>query len=111
MGAINTVFYPRPARLANAAVTGTALTVTSTAAVQFAATSFSNFDNRLDIITLDIQGNDVWVTFDGSTPSSSAAHIMYNREKVDWSPATAQAAKFVATTTTNAVIYASPFQI
>ena len=106
MGAINTVFYPRPAILNNAQVSGTALTVTSTAAVQL-----SNFDNRIDIITVDIQGNDVYVTFDGTTPANGVAHIIYNREKVDWSPATARAAKFVALTTANATIYASPFQI
>ena len=114
MPSINGPLYPRPAYTQDgtsgtAVFSGTALTVTSTAAVQITSTSLST--HFFDLVTLDIQGSNVYVTFDGSTPSSSAAHIMYVGEKADWSRATVTAAKFVATTTTNALIYCSFFQV
>ena len=98
--------YPRPAYSGSAAVSGTALTVTSTAAVQL-----SGIGANVDIVTVECQTNSVYVTFDTTTPAANAAHIMYPGDKADWSKATAKAAKFVATSTTNALIYASQFQV
>lgn len=119
MNAINGALYPRPAynqggtgTSGSQVFTGTALTVTSTAAVQISVPQNAGGAEYLyDLATLDIQGSNCYVTFDGTTPSSSAAHIMYVGEKADWNRATVKAAKFVATTTTNALVYCSFFQI
>lgn len=89
----------------NGPLAGQALTVTSTATVQFAA-----FNAITDAVTLDIQGGNTYCTFDGTTPAAGAAHILYNGQAYTWSRATAAAAKFVATTTGNATIFASQFQ-
>ena len=97
---------PRPTHAASAAVAGQALTVTSTAATSFATT----FNASTDCVLLDIQVANVWVTFDGTTPATGVALILAQGEKYTWSKAAAQQAKFVATTTTNAIIYASEFQ-
>jgi hypothetical protein len=34
------------------------------------------FDSQTNLVFVDIQDNDVYVTFDGSTPSASAGHIL-----------------------------------
>lgn len=119
MSSINGPLYPRPAysqagtgTAGSQIITGTALTVTSTAAVQITAPqTAAGAEYFYDLITLDIQGSNCYVTFDNTTPSSGAAHIMYVGEKADWSRASAKAAKFVATTTTNAMVYVSFFQV
>ncbi len=101
---LNTV-APKPTFSASAAVAGQAITVTSTATKQFSA-----FNVSTDFVVLDIQNANTFCTFDGTTPSSGAAHILSQGNSYTWSRAAALAAKFVATTTTNCVIYASQFQ-
>jgi hypothetical protein len=89
----------------SAAVVGQRLTITSTATVQFAA-----FNERTDMIVLDVQTANTYCTFDGTTPSSTNGHILTAATAYTWSTAAAKAAKFVATSTTNSIIFASEFQ-
>lgn len=89
----------------SAAVLGQRLTITSTATVQFAA-----FNERSDMIILDVQAAPTYCTFDGSTPSATNGHILTNGNAYTWSQAAAKAAKFVATTTANSIIFGSEFQ-
>lgn len=96
---------PKPTFSASAAVVGQQITVTSTTTKQFSA-----FNSSTDFVVLDIQTANVYCTFDGTTPSASAGHILGVGSQYTWSKAAASAAKFVATTTTNATIYASEFQ-
>lgn len=98
--------YPKPARYQNAAVASQALTVTSTAAVSFAA-----FADTTQAVMFDIQGADTYATVDTTTPGSGTAHILYQRTNYTWSKAMATAAKFKATTTTNCTIVASELQV
>lgn len=98
--------YPSPTWSANAAAPGQALTATSTAAVQFTVA----FAAPTEMVVLDIQLANVWCTFDGTTPASGAAHVLTQGLAYTWNVQTAKQAKFIATTTTNAVIYASQFQ-
>ena len=90
---------------ANAQVVGQALTVTSTATVQFSA-----FNASTEFITFDVQTANVYCTFGGETPANGTGHILAQGNSYTWSKAAAAAAKFIATTTTNALLYASEFQ-
>lgn len=84
--------------------TGQMLAVTSTA-----TSTFSLFNSLTECVVLDIQGGNVYCTFDGNTPSSTMGHILYVGASFTWSKAAAQQAKFVATTTTSTQIYSSEF--
>lgn len=103
---INNAIYPKPSWANNAAVAGQKLTVTNGAVVQFAA-----FDGTTSAVVLDIQVANVYCTFDGTTPSATRGHILYATQSYTWSTAAATAAKFLATTATDAIIFASEFQI
>jgi len=110
MGPITNALFPKPSWAnisgTSSAVPGQSLTATSTAAVQFAA-----FNDITTCVVLDIQVANVYCTFDGQTPSSSIGHILYATQSYTWSRATAAQAKFLATTTTNSIIWASEFQV
>ena len=98
-------YFPYPAIKDGVVVAGQAITVTSTATKQFAA-----FAVDTDTVVFDVQTASVWCTFDTSTPATGAAHILSAGLAYQMSKAAATAAKFVATTTTNAVLYASEFR-
>ena len=89
----------------SALVAAQRLNISSTATSTFAA-----FNARTDAIIFDVQTANTYCTFDGTTPTSTNGHILYAGQAYTWSPAAALAAKFVATTTTNSIIYASEFQ-
>ena len=98
--------YPKPTFSASALVAGRALSITSTATTSFADT----FNVSTDMLVLDVQTGNAYCTFDGTTPSSGLAHILYSGSQYTWSKSAAITAKFVATTTANSLIYASEFQ-
>lgn len=103
MGSILNVQYPQPAHAAGgASVTGQFLTVTSTV-----TSSFSAFNINTKLVMFDVQTANVYMTVDGTTPSASAGHILYAGANFCFNKGMAAAAKFVATTTTNATIYGS----
>lgn len=58
----------------------------------------------------DIQSGNVWCTVDGQTPSSSKGHLLALGQAYTWSAGMMNAAKFIATTTTNATIWVSELQ-
>ena len=89
----------------SAQVTAQRLTVTNAA-----TSTFSAFNARTDVVVFDVQVANVYCTFDGTTPSATNGHILTYGTAYTWSTAAAIAAKFVATTTTNSIIYASEFQ-
>jgi len=64
---INNV-YPRPSRSSSGPVADQRLTVAGTA-VQFSA-----LNERTGLVWMDIQGGDVYVQSDGSTPSGTNGH-------------------------------------
>lgn len=100
-------FYPAPTWSASSAVASQAITVTSTATASFTTT----FNVATEMVIVDIQEANVWATFDGSTPATRTAHILYSGLAYTWSRKTASQVKFKATTTANAYIVASEFQI
>jgi hypothetical protein len=95
-----TNLYPKPTQQ----VTAMEMLTVSNAVKQF-ATSYSD---RTKYITLDIQDNDVYVTYTGETPSATVGHILYAGNSYTWSKATATAAKFIRVGG-DAVIAASEF--
>ena len=82
------------------------LTVSSSA-VQL--TDSYTFDTLTRYIVLDVQDADVYVTYTGETPSASVGHKLYAGRSYTWSKKAAEAAKFLRTGSTDAVIAASQF--
>ena len=97
--------YPKPAWYRGSAVADQRLTVTN-AVGQFAA-----FADTTTMIVLDVQAADVMCTFDGSDPSATNGHILYQGTQYTWSTAAAQQAKFFRRSATDAVIHESEFQV
>ncbi len=83
------------------------LTVSNTA-IQFSSLSTWAASNMVKLITLDIQGANVFVTFDGSNPTTTNGHLLYVGQNYTWSFGKAKAAKFIRATATDATIHASP---
>ena len=80
--------------------------------VSSSAVPFSTTWTPADVkfIVLDVQTNDVMVTFDGSTPTSSNGHRLYAGQSFTWHRKTAEAAQFIRVSA-DAVIHASPFTV
>jgi hypothetical protein len=97
-----TNLYPKP----TSGVTAMKMLTVSSSVVQL--TDSYTFDTRTKYITLDVQDNDVYVTYTGETPSASVGHILYAGNSYTWSVATARAAKFIQVGS-DAVIAASQF--
>ena len=97
-----TNLYPKP----TAGVSAMKMLTVSSSAVQL--TDSYTFDGKTKYITLDVQDNDVYVTYTGETPSASVGHILYAGNSYTWSVATARAAKFIRVGN-DAVIAASQF--
>jgi hypothetical protein len=97
--------YPKPATdNAGVVLAGQTLAVAGT------AVKFTAFNSNTSLIAMDISGDDCYVTFDNSTPSGTNGHVLYAKEKVLWSKATAEAAKFISTGA-GTRLYASQFQL
>lgn len=66
------------------------------------------FNDNTKYVTLDVQDNDVYVTYTDETPANDKGHILYAGNSYTWSKATAMAAKFIQVGSA-AVIAASEF--
>ena len=60
------------------------------------ATFQTTYNQRTRYIVLDVQDNDVYVTYTGETPSATLGHILYAGRSYTWNVETAQAAKFLS---------------
>lgn len=83
------------------------LTVSSTA-VSFASTFYNE---NTKFVFVDVQGADVMVTFDGSTPTASNGHLFKSGYMDFWSARRADAAKMIRSASTDASVHASPFTV
>lgn len=99
--------YPSPTRSGNSLVAGQLTTATSTAAVALVGTALNGGTH---MCMFDIQGGNVWCTVDGQTPSSTKGHLLSVGQAYTWSAGMMNAAKVIATTTTNATIWISELQ-
>ena len=80
--------YPVP----NESGLGEAIDVTSSAAVQFA----TSFDPKTSCVLVSVQHGDMYVTFDGSTPSSTNGIYIKSYYTNYWSKESARVAKMIA---------------
>jgi hypothetical protein len=101
---LNNIF-PKPTIYRGSSVADQRLTVSSSA-VQLSA-----FGDTTNMVMFDIQDADVMCTIDGSTPTASNGHRLYQGRAYTWSTAMAQAAKFIRQAGTDAVIHASECQL
>ncbi len=75
----------------------------STGAVQLA---YANWNEKTRAIILDVQTDNVMVTFDGSTPTATNGHDLIAGEKYTYHREMAKAAKFIRKTN-DAVVHAT----
>jgi hypothetical protein len=71
-------------------------------------TTFGAFQDTTRYVSLDVQDNDVYVTYDGENPSGTLGHILYAGNSYTWHKETAKAAIFNSVGGTT-VIAASEF--
>ena len=63
-----------------------------------------------DYVIIDVQDNDVYITFDGTTPSASNGHVLPDGQGVlVISANAARVAKFIRATGSDGVIHATQF--
>jgi len=53
------------------------------------------FSKNTKYVSLDVQDNDVYVTYTGETPADDLGHILYAGNSYTWSVQTAKNAKFI----------------
>ena len=105
-----TNLYPIPSGTAN----DHRLTVDATAGgVQFSDSGKDDnanaFDSLTKYIAMDVQDADVFMTFDGSAPTTSNGHKLYAGRSYTLSKEAAVKAKFIRSGSTSAKIHASQF--
>lgn len=57
-------------------------------------TTFGAFHPTTRYVSFDVQDNDVYVSYDGTNPSSTHGHILYAGNSYTWDKFTAEAAIF-----------------
>lgn len=87
-------------------VSGQTLGVMSGAATSFFLTTLPN--TKTEVVLVDVQTADCFVTFGGETPSTTVGHRLYAGQNYTWSVAAALQAKIIANSTA-ATLYASEF--
>lgn len=80
---------------------GGSATTLNHASVPFAA--------QTEVLVIDVQGADVMVTFDGSTPSTSNGHYLSAGDKLMWTKAAGIAARLIAAGSSAAEVHVSEF--
>ena len=105
-----TNLYPIPSGTGN----DHRLTVDATAGgVQFSQSSKDDntdaFDSLTKYIAFDVQDADVFMTFDGSAPTTSNGHKLFAGRSYTFSKEAAVKAKFIRSGSTSATIHASQF--
>ena len=105
-----TNLYPIPSGTAN----DHRLTVDDTSGgVQFSQSSKDDntdaFDSLTKYIAFDVQDADVFMTFDGSAPTTSNGHKLFAGRSYTFSKEAAVKAKFIRAGGTSAKIHASQF--
>lgn len=98
-------FAPKPGVAAN----GTQLPA-QRIGVSGVVTSFAAFSSTTNLVIVEVQGNNVYATVDGTAPSATNYHLMYPQNVYHWNVGTAQNAKFItASAGTSSTIQASQF--
>ncbi len=105
---LNGLIFPKPSYdTSSNAVADQRLTVSNAGGGVAFATTFNRIS---DFVMFDVQDADVYCTIDGSAPTTTNGHKLYQGRAYTWSKAMAQAAKFIRAGATDAVIHASEIQ-
>lgn len=109
MSAVNlNNLYTKPSTQSGTPLADQRLTVDNTVGgVQFTPYTAT----YVQTVELDVQDANVYCTFDSSAPTTSNGHLLYAGEKMTWSVARFNAAKFIRAGSTSAAIHASPSMI
>lgn len=95
--------YPQPTGEADERLAVSSTAVSLTAGWTSAKTKY---------VLIDVQGADVMVTFDGSTPTASNGHLFKaGVQPFFWNKETARVAKFIRSASTDAAVQATPFSV
>lgn len=95
--------YPQPTGEADERLAVSSTAVSLTAGWTSAKTKY---------VLIDVQGADVMVTFDGSTPTASNGHLFKaGVQPFFWNKETARVAKFIRSASTDAAVHATPFSV
>lgn len=93
--------YPQP----TPGATSQRLTPTTVSEATFGA-----FDSKTKAVSFDVQGNNAYMTIDGSVPSATNGHLVYAGRAYTLSVDAAKAARFLSAAST-AVIFASELTV
>jgi len=107
---ITNPLYPRPSVTASttAYITSQVTTITSSATTVTAFNVVS--PGAVDLVTFDVQGDDIRVYWEGSTPDSTHGHILPGGTAYTWGAVQYNNSKFILSSgSTSSVITASPF--
>lgn len=100
--------FPKPAVYRGSAVADQRLAVDDTSGGKQFATTFGDTTN---MVMFDVQNADVMCTVDGSAPTATNGHRLYQGTTYTWSTQMAQSAKFIRQASTDAAIHASELQL
>ena len=101
MNTLVTNLYPRP----NGTIAGENLSCPTTGS----GVSLAALDTNTKYVMIDVQDNNVIVTFDGTVPTATNGHLLLKEQGlITLSALSAKAAKFLGVTGTS-VIHASQF--
>lgn len=93
---MSTDFAPKPTvTSAGTPIPGQRLSVAGSAVKFGPFYALSGGNNNTNLVIVDVQGGDMYVTFDGRTPSATAGGQLYAGNSYAWNVATAQAAQFI----------------
>jgi hypothetical protein len=102
MAAIQVVNYPVP-NGTSATAPDERLTVSST------VVTLAAFAANTQFVVWDVQNADVMVTFDGSDPTTTNGHRLYAGKDGTWHVNTAQKARFIRASGSDAAVQVSQF--
>lgn len=100
--------YPYPARSGSSVIASQSITVSTVAIGVTTAFAIPG----VDMVTFDIQDQDVRVRWDGTDPTSTVGHILPASTAYTWASNQFNAAKFIrhSAATGDATIFCSPMQ-
>jgi len=108
-GSIIHPLYPQPA-LATGGTSSLTSQVTSITSGATTVTGYTAQQPEVQLVSFDVQGDDVRVFWEGSTPTSTSGHILPGGTAYTWSANQYNASKFILSSgSTASTICASPF--
>jgi len=107
---ITNPLYPRP----TSGVGGTSFLTSQITSITSGVTTVTGYNTNapgaVDLVTFEVDGDDVRVFWEGSTPTASVGHILPSGTAYTWAAIQYNNSKFILKTgSTASVITASPF--